>query len=467
MPYGSIIPEVEEANSRKRVQNREQLLQELAMMLAGMNAGVNTGMPSGLSMPGRFNIPSQQETKSRIADIIRNSAAKSSAFELDPRPSEPQTVLEPKPAPDWESQLLQQLMNIATASQVPLDTEEMIADASGAINKAYGGAIGAIRGENKRARGEAAGNRKELEAMYRALARSNRRQSKQEARQGNRLANEMQNIGNQGAGMLGARASDMLNENAAIAKGLGSPDAASELNSVLGQTAQNAQNNAIGEATRAATNQRGLSGVAERYFNRSAGSARLEGTNRSADLLSSLQEYIQGNRGRIADIVGQRAQALAAAKNDILASASAAGASQQEDLFNQMMAIAELKLAMEGQEQDSLMDQLRLQQQGSQTNGLNKLFEGTNTGILGMLSQVPGYENVPDLYSQIMGSDEALMGSLQNDHGEIPLEGNTPALMQLIRQFSNEQPGGVPDQIQQLLLLMLEDAKFNSRQSGY
>lgn len=360
---------------------------------------------------------------------------------------------------------LAQLQALMTQQAQPLDTESMIADALGGIKSAYGAQIGALKHQNQGARQDTKKGTKEIQAMYRALAKDMQKSGKQEAKQGANLAHQLQALGEQGAGAVTQSASDILSANAAGAGALESPEILAALNADTNKQSTQLAGGAVDRANLQATNQLGMSGVNRRYFNEAAGSSKLEGTNRSADLISSLQDYLQGNRDKMAEIAGQKAQAIAAAKNSILSQASQSQGDQQQQLIDNLMDLAKFNL---GKKQWDAEFGLKEQAAAPSPGGDISQYLSKGVGnALGLIGSDPQLQN---LFQQVGGSDQFKLGYADEGHNaQVPLQNNYFGVQGLLQELARQGQIQLPTDPQRLTALInaLMQVAPPSQQTSY
>jgi hypothetical protein len=352
----------------------------------------------------------------------------------------------PEPEMDPRQAALAQLENLIGQQLAGNSQESLQAaldQAVGGIRKAYGAQIGTIRHQNAGARADTEKGRKKILAMYKALGKSYERTGRKEVQQGDMLADKMANLG---AGRITQDAQGMLAANAAAGQNLGSPELTAELNSAV--NADVGRQNLAAQQYASAEGQRALAdtGVTSRYMNSQGRNVNLEGTNRAADLIGQLQDYLQGNRDKIAEIAGQRAQAVAAAKAEL---GSQFAASQQSSIGDAIDNYFQLYgLAFPEQEQQSAENPLA---------GLMPDQLGLPAQILGMADQAAPGTN--ELFNRLfMGNSEDILGIRDGSVGEVPGDGEDNDLdlqdnMSNILMFLSQNPEAqtLPPQIQSML----------------
>lgn len=308
------------------------------------------------------------------------------------------------------------------------DYEQALNDSAAQIKKAFGNEIGAVRIANQGARHDTKRANKQIAAMYRALSKDYARGAKGEIKQGKQLANAVQNVADRAQGKVSNTVNQQLDQQAALAKGLGVQSAMpsvaaaqqNQLTKNVGQIQQRGQ--------RGATDVLKYSGDQQRYLNSTGQGTLLEGTNRRADMLSALQDYINGNRSKIADIRGQRANALASNEQqmaqqfqDMQGKAADAQQQAQQDQWNQLMQLANLKLQIENTQADNKLNFLKYKQ-GSQSGtgggGLLNYAPNNMADVAHLLAAAPHSKADKSLLDALMHSTTFSEGRYQAKNGD-------------------------------------------------
>lgn len=279
---------------------------------------------------------------------------------------------------DYVEQFLQSMaanMNGGAGSGLnQADYEEALKNSAAQIKGAFGAEIGAVKASSASARHQTKRSKQQVKAMYKALSNEYNQAAQAEVGQGQQIANAIQGVANNATAETKNSSDAILNEQAALAQGLGVQSALPGV--VAKQESQIA--NQIGNIQqyggRSASDQLSNSGTQQRYLQRGGNNALLEGTNRRADLVQQLQAFLQQNMGKIADIKGQRGQALAANSASVAKSFGDAAANAQQDNWAKQKDMAGLLLSLRGQnasqgksaasaaqqKQDQLMEYLKL-----------------------------------------------------------------------------------------------------------
>lgn len=351
-----------------------------------------------------------------------------------------QAQAQPEPTDQLDA-LFATLMNSLGSGGQTFDYETALQDSEQAIRDAYRNDIHAIRGQNRHARKETAGQRQDLEQMYNALGRNYEKAGRNEARQGTRLANQMQRVSDRGANALQGDTNDILDDQAALAKGLGVEDA---LPDVLGDQRDQLQHqlkNIHTEGAEDANRQLAFSGNNRRFLNRGAQGARLEGTNRSADLLADLQDFVQGNRDKVASLRGARGHELAQNKSAVMGSVAEMQQQADQEMWDRLMDLAGVKMDIENSQSDQAFRTNELAQKAQQAqSGGGDAFPGAENfgNSQNYLSQLSNPRQGTNLFDQFLSGDEMREGRFQGSNGDL-LKLTPYAAMDLISQMGQKQ----------------------------
>lgn len=344
--------------------------------------------------------------------------------------------------PSYIDTIMAELNKLAGASGGGIDSDQMIRDASAGINKAYGAQIAAIKHQNAGAREDTGADSKEVRRMYRLLAKSQTRQAKRSQSQGEAVADKLQNMGNAAAQANNDAASKILNVNAAAGAALGSPEMAADLNAGVEQRNQKMTAANVAQAQRDSSMMVKDASNAREFFNEASGSARVEGTNRAADMYAQLEDYLQANRDKIAGVAGQRASALASAKNSILQQAAASQDRAAQQLFGNKRAVAEMFLGQYNKDQDRNLALQRLlasaasaQGGGDSTVDPYALLPKNQGDAQRLLDKSGSSSDVRNYFNDISNGQEFQLGYAEGDHNtQLPI-GNPAVLNAVIKQY--------------------------------
>lgn len=392
--------------------------------------------------------------------LQRNKDGKSfDTSKPEPQKVAPQTVFRPKPKQGGQElssldQLFQQLVGSVGQGAVSFDYETALRDSEKAIRDAYRADIGAIRGANRGARKDTAANRREVEAMYEALSRQYEKTSNQAGRQGERRANLMQGRSERSADHLTELAAKLGNEQADLAKGLGIEEAMAGLIPENTEVATRDAGRILKEGAQDANRQLGFADNQQRFLQRGGINAQLEGTNRSANMLSDLQNFLQDNLNNVANLRGQRARELAANKQGVMDSVSEMQMSADNEMWERLMSLAGLKLDMEDTQIDNDFNMAKLEQQaalaaqrgGDKESFIPEYLQKYNEALGAMPKPLRG------LMNSITKSDEFSQGRFAAPNGEFIKLNPTAAANAAEEQALAENPNLSAEEIAMIRL---------------
>lgn len=311
------------------------------------------------------------------------------------------------------------------------DLNAALNEAASGINQQYGAQIGAIKHQNQGARGDVREGSAAIQKLYAGLDKSYEQAGRAERRQSGKLSNRLQNIGERGAQGVTSQANEMNNASMKGAAALGLADLGADLTKQTNQTAQQLGNRSIARGTSAASAVSKMGGNNSTFMNTSGQAARLEGTNRSADLYAQLQDYLQQNRDQIAALAGERAAALAQAKAGIQSSYMGSQADyadmamqQQQSLFDNKVKLLELALAAQqaqeegtgGAEGEDALEEfysMLPEQIGGPSRILSEMHDPTISKLYEQLSGRPSMQN-GYTGNRELGTDQPLVDNYAN-----------------------------------------------------
>lgn len=241
---------------------------------------------------------------------------------------------------------------LSESSSSSFDYEHALQQSQRAIRRAYGAEINAVRSNNQAATKETRRDRKQLEAMYDGLARSYGQAAHQAQVNANQGARAQTALASEANKTIKASQGANTKEEANLLKGLGLQAAAKDIidPDFKEVTKVEAENTATG--ARKAGVQKEFGGINRDFMLQGGLSSRMEGTNRSMDLLTSLEDYVRQNRNQIAILAGKRGQDLVQNRQ---ATQSAAAQAQQTANQNQTDNLLK-ELALRGQLGDTDVD---------------------------------------------------------------------------------------------------------------
>jgi uncharacterized membrane protein len=231
-----------------------------------------------------------------------------------------------------QDDLLMQLLE-SLQEPVGVDTGAL----RGQIDPIYDARVNLLKDRISRAEGRTGENRQDVEAGYEALARDYERLGPEAAAQAEEARAQIEQL-------YGTLASDIEGNYARIAqeqgdlfKQLGIEAAAPDVLGPQGELA--AQGASRANELGAINEQRymDIGNIDESYYRQGAPLARLQGTNRSTDLLDQLNDFISGTEGEISMAEAERS----AAYNQLLAQAQSQSRQQESDNLRILMQMFE------------------------------------------------------------------------------------------------------------------------------
>lgn len=333
----------------------------------------------------------------------------------------------------------QQFMDLATSlltqPGASYDYESAQREAAGAIRQAYGAEIAAIRQNNRVARKSSRRARKEITNLYKGLAKMYGKQENRAVRRGEKAANAQMDIANEGNTILTDLNNQMIQDESQLLKDLGQEQAFSQLISPdfdrMGQ--QVADNTKMG--TDAASRAIRMGENNARWFDRAQGGARLEGTNRRADMIGQLQAYLMNNRNQIAGLKGDRAQEIAASNMNIESQAAQAANDANQQTFDNVLKLLGVSADIEDTNIDNRQNaaEFRWDKKMDRKNLRLKMLDAAETGNTDSLANYsPGVRDAMSIIAQQPDasdkkSTEALWKLFASNAwrtGEVALPGN-------------------------------------------
>ncbi len=317
----------------------------------------------GTGGPGSKSGPAPQKVARQTTIHGKNEGGK-----RNPQRVEPQTTLTAKSTKNGEgnpfgsimqspdlpagsdalAELAQSMLS-DTASQ-SFDYESALQQSQRAIRRAYAAEINAIRSNNKAAKKETRKARRDIESMYKGLANAYGETSRDTTQRGEQNVQQSLDLANQANAQIKATQQSTTAEQAQMLKDLGleatadqiiTPDFSKVAETMAGVTAEGAEN---------ADTARQMASADAEYYKRGKKTARLEGSNRSADLIGELHDYLRGNRGQIASLKGQRGKEIATNRQNVQQSAAEAQAQADSELWDRVMQFTAMQQDMQQQQ---------------------------------------------------------------------------------------------------------------------
>lgn len=364
-------------------------------------------------------------------------------------PNEP-AVAAPEAQQDPTLAALNQLAQLAMGAGAGMDPQAAaasLAQMTGAIRKSYGGQIGAIRGANKAARRDTKAGRAEVEGMYNALGNEYRKQAAQNQKQSANLSQQLEGLGSAQQRATQAAADSMNAANRAQAQAMGSTGIDAQMNADVASTVGR-QADAAGRAgTNMASDALQMGGNTTRYLGTQGMNSRLEGTNRSADMLTALQDYLNQNRSKIAEVAGARDAAIAKAQMDMQNQQAEAAASSQGDMFRQLAQVLGMKMDYADQQHDNM-----LQDQKAMGGGGLKF---DNPALAAMQQATQANPALSPIISDFLDNASMTDPNFMWQSKDVPLNSNMGTLQSYINAHEAKKGYNLDPQSQQLLLQAL------------
>lgn len=396
--------------------------------------GFNTG---GVQTPSRggsspFSVtPGGQQMFDDAKSVINGDLVNQLAQTLN----NPNALAATTPVADEQSErdkMISMLMDVIGSGGAPsVDIEAAMGETQSALDQLYGAQIGAIKGQNRAAKADTREGSAQINAMYRALGEDYRKAGKRERKLTNKMTRRVEGLGKRSNDRLGQDAQDTLSANAAGAAGLGSADLLAELNSSVNDQVTRVQGAGERETARNATRtfREGQSNA--RFLDDMGMVSQAEGTNRAADLFGDLQDYLQGNRSQIAGLRGEKAMALADARNGLTQSVAASQGDYQQDLFENLLKVAGMNL-------DYMNAETAASAAGSEGgfDPMSLLPEGAarSMNLIQAMSGSPvAAQQNTDLLNQLLQSPELIAGELQFENGQTASIDNLATLKKLVQ----------------------------------
>lgn len=321
---------------------------------------------------------------------------------------------------DYLAQLAAQL------NQGKVDYEDALRKSAQEIRHGYHIDIKAIRNTIAQARHSEKKNSRKVGQMYNALSRSfNRAANRQDSRGAQDVAT-MQNIANIAAANITNNAQQILSGEADLAQGLGLPVAPSDqlrANALQGVTDTESQ------GVNAATTAQKISNSQRNFLTRGAQGAKFEGTDAKAQLLSSLQDFVNQNRSNIASLKGQRARELAANRGKILDTVASMNQKQAEDTWQRAMDLAQFNLDVQNSRAKNRLSIASLKEKIAHDNAMAAQQASSNTdsaakdnplyGAMQMLVGAPHPKQDAGIIQSLFKSRNFTMQEFQGPDGQV------------------------------------------------
>lgn len=343
-------------------------------------------------------------------------------------------------------QLLQQAMGLF--SNASLESYDPAADVEAALQgiaRQYGAQIKGLQRANNEARATTKASSREIRNMYAALKSTLQRDARNEIANAEELKNLTMATGREAAGETTGRAKELLAENAAVAKGLGSEALLEKLNAPINAQAQRQSGAAMTRAQQGADEALAIGGTAAQGYRQQGAVASMEGTERAADLYDQLQSFVQANADKAAALRGEQSAAQASARSQILSSvannANEVSSRNNQNLWKAIMDIANLQQGNQENAYDQWLGQQKL-----------LLESQKNTGAGGFEQYYPkGMRNANSILSEFGDPASNVFAEIVNN----PTAVQDPSMMKnpaFVMQLINSKAPNIPAREKQALL---------------
>lgn len=396
------------SSSKKKKSSNVSRLRELMSGTANnpfYDAQVGQSIPQGATVPSGDPLLEGMNLLAKMGD--RDWAASTRA----PQPELP--VAEDASIGDADDVVTQQLMNQLTSMFGGVNDYDPTADiqaAVGGIQQQYNPQIQMLKNQNAGARKETDKNMAIITAMYEGLNRSMQKDAENAAAADKRSAQGYTDIGKRVAQSIQGNVKDQLSQNAAMSQGLGSADLLKELNAPVqaqaGEASQRAQQTGLDAAV---ANSR-IGAASQRNMREVGSSTKLEGAEQNANLMSQLQDFVQQNMTQASSLRGQRAQAIAQARSQIMNSASSGRQDANEAMWQGLMDIAKLNQGRQSTafDQDMAQQQLLAKLQGNESSPYPKGMQNAQSILQGMIEdRGASSSRVNEAYSNVLAQGQS------------------------------------------------------------
>lgn len=323
---------------------------------------------------------------------------------------------------------------------IGVDEADLMSQIRGAYDPVYDARRAAIEDAMARQETRTERGREDVEGMYGALAEDYERLAPEQAAQADEAQAEIEAMYGQLKSNVEGNYSRIAEEQSELFQQLGIEQAAPN---VLNPQAESAAKAATRADELGAINEQryiDIGDIDETYYREGVPLANLTGSNRSADLLEQLQEYMGQRQSDISQLEAERTSGIQSAYSSALMQAQGQAAQQQSQQTGMLWDI--LQSQMQAQQQDpaeitsgSFMGMLPPQQQAEVANAF-RLIERSPEAVYGRTEDprhpVPG-TFVPTTEEWWFNKVDEMYGNQQIS------EGTRSALMQFLRLYLAEQ----------------------------
>lgn len=256
--------------------------------------------------------------------------------------------------------LVEELFKHVGGTAPNLDFEKILDKNLDAINRAYDAEKNAILRNNKRARRTTRRNREDLESLYKGLARAYNREAERQDKETRQEVKQAAGIYNTQAKQAKNQTQGVLRDQAKMMKNLGIEAAGAETIPGQNKDLLDELGDIRKEKSQAKQRVRNLGDSQERYLNTMEGLALHEGTQRSADQLEALRDYIFNNRTALQDVAARRGQSLAEAEGNLAGQQAEMQQQYENDVWDRLMDVAGFKLDVDTLRSGNKLDRMRI-----------------------------------------------------------------------------------------------------------
>lgn len=202
------------------------------------------------------------------------------------------------------------------------DFETALKNSDAAINSGFGAQMNAVRAASNNAKHTTAKNSKKIDAMYRALSKDYATAANDEVARADQYTSKIKGVTKHSEQAVQGNADQILNQQAALAQGLGVESATPNIQSTQKDQVHKQVAAIEGRGQRDLNDTLRNSQTQEQFLAREGVNSGYAGAEMRGNLLQQLEGYLQGNQGKIADLKGALSQALLANEDQLRAAMS-------------------------------------------------------------------------------------------------------------------------------------------------
>lgn len=328
-----------------------------------------SGLSGSFTQAPNYYSPSDVLAGDEIDQYMASRGIGNTRDEIDTRAATNQQQRRTPPNP-FNDPLWRRL--VRSANDVPvIDFDQLIADQTGALMKAYRPQIKGIKGQIKRTKAESEESQEKIGGLYGAL---NRRISRQAGRVDKQTATERENLTEQQQNREDAASNAIMADARAMAdtlRGMGQTQQADE---IMKRAQENIQErtgeiSAEGQFERAQATRSGDS--EEEYLRRMAQGAALEGNEQVAAIAQQEADIIAENRQMIAGLKQARGSEISGMETGLRQAEAESNVDAARMVWDRLFGLEGMKLDIEGLQfqKDQAKANLLLAQQEAAAGG--------------------------------------------------------------------------------------------------